>query len=79
MGSCETDMANLSDEPVNYDFGGLGLNVSIQRYPESLLETTLSLEYQAEPESGRTVPYFVKAIQEDGHMAWSSPIFIQPT
>ena len=69
-------IAELGDKPVTYDFGGLGLNVTIQRYPESTEETTLSLEYQAAPEPDRTVPYFVKAIQEDGHMAWSSPVFI---
>ena len=76
MGSCETNIAALGDKPVAYDFGGLGLNVTIQRYPESTEETALSLEYQAAPAPGRTVPYFVKAIQEDGHMAWSSPVFI---
>ncbi|HIJ56105.1 MAG TPA: DUF3604 domain-containing protein, partial [Deltaproteobacteria bacterium] len=77
MGRCETNIAELGDQPVIYEFGGLGLNVTIQRYPETTEETTLSLEYQAATGPGRAGPYFVKAIQEDGHMAWSSPIFIR--
>jgi hypothetical protein len=36
------------------------------------------MDYTVKPESGKTTPYFVKAVQEDGHMAWSSPIYVKP-
>ena len=77
MGNCDANLAELGDAPVAYDLGGLGLKVTIQRYPERIKETLLSLEYSVSPEPGRTVPYLIKATQEDGHMAWSSPIFIR--
>jgi len=77
MGNCDANLAELGDAPVAYDLGGLGLKVTIQRYPERIEETILSLEYPVSPEPGQTVPYLIKATQEDGHMAWSSPIFIR--
>ena len=75
LGTCSVNIADLDEQVQSFDFGGLGLMVTIQRYPESLSETQLSLNYTVNPKSGRTTPYFVKAVQEDGHMAWSSPIY----
>ncbi len=77
MGNCEVNISELGDTPFTYDFGGLGLKATIQRYPEITKETTLTMDCLAAPKPNQTTPYLIKAIQEDGHMAWSSPIFIQ--
>ena len=77
LGTCRANLADLNQGVRTFDFGGLGLKVSIQRYPEALQETELAMEYALLPEPGKTVPYLIKAVQEDGHMAWSSPIYLR--
>ena len=77
LGTCNVNLADLDQQVQSFDFGGLGLKATVQRYPEALSETRLSLNCTVNPKSGHTTPYFVKAIQEDGHMAWSSPIYVR--
>ena len=72
----DVDLSGLNSDPLTFDFGGLGLKVTVQRYPEELEEETLSLEYTVESPQDKTTPYLLKVIQEDGHMAWSSPIWV---
>ena len=76
IGTCTVNLADLHQQVQSFGFGGLGLKVTVQRYPEALSETRLSLDYTVHPKSGHTTPYFVKAVQEDGHMAWCSPVYI---
>ena len=77
QGSCDVDLSGLNSDPLTFDFGGLGLKVTVQRYPEKLEEETLSLEYTVDPPPDKTTPYLLKVIQEDGHMAWASPIYVR--
>ncbi len=77
VGTCEVDLAELDQQSRSFDFGGLGLRVTIERYPEKIEETKLSLKWTVDSKAGKTTPYLVKAIQEDGHMAWASPIYIR--
>ena len=60
------------------DFGGLGMFVSVQRYPETPSQRCLSLRAELQPPPGQTTAYYVKVLQSDGHMAWSSPIYLRP-
>jgi len=75
-GTCSVDIKDLGRDPHTFDFGGLGLKVALQRYPEMIQTMDLSLECTIAPESGKTLPVFVKAVQEDGHMAWCSPVYV---
>lgn len=75
-GSFDLVLKDLGSEPVVFDFGGLGLKATVQRYPEVLKQENLLMETTIDPPAGKTTPYFVKAIQEDGHMAWASPIYV---
>lgn len=77
-GSCSVDLSALSSEGRTFAFGGLDLHVAWQRYPEKLNATELALEFCVEPTGAKPVPYFLKAIQEDGQLGWTSPIYIQP-
>jgi hypothetical protein len=74
-GHCKVDLSRLTDAPKVFDFGGLDLKVRIRRYPMRLYTDCLSLEHKIKPVS---IPkaYFIKVIQEDGQMAWSSPIYL---
>jgi hypothetical protein len=78
-GTCEISLADLTNQTPRkvFDFGGLDMQVQIERYPETLVETEAKLEATVTPPAGKTTPYFVKVTQSDGHMAWSSPIYLK--
>jgi len=60
----------------SWSLGGMDMRVTIQRYPELVTETELSLSTALSPPVGRPAPYLVKVTQVDGHMAWSSPVYL---
>ena len=76
IGNCRVDLSDLKAAPIGFDFGGMNLNVTIRRYPLEIHQQQLSLKHTVTPVAGETSVYYVKVIQTDGHMAWSSPIFI---
>ena len=75
IGSFALELEKLGFEEHIFDYGGMGLKAGIYRYPEKLMSTSLELEYTVKPSSD-TQAYLVKAVQTDGHMAWTSPVFI---
>jgi hypothetical protein len=78
-GKCAVDLSELTDDAPRktFDFGGLDMRVTIERYPERLVDRQAELRADVHPPAGRTTPYFMKVTQEDGHMAWASPIYLQ--
>jgi hypothetical protein len=78
-GRCEVNLTELTDHSPRktFDFGGLDMSVTIERYPENPTQTQLSLQRTVNPPVDKTTPYFVKVTQTDGHMAWASPIYLQ--
>jgi hypothetical protein len=73
VGGLEVDLAALDEKPYTRGFGGVDLQAAVRRYPEVLTELALELE-ESLPSADRI---FVKVVQEDGHMAWSSPVHLQ--
>jgi hypothetical protein len=80
VGHFAVDLSRLDDQGgrVTFDAGGLGMEVRVERYPEDLTEYRLELACQVEPEAEALSPYWVKGVQSDGHMVWSSPVYVQP-
>ena len=78
LGRLEAAIPALNHEGVLERLGGLDLQASICRYPEApeRLTRTLALECSWRPIPGQTTPLFIKATQVDGHMAWSSPVYV---
>ncbi len=77
-GSCRVDLAGLDTTRKCYDFGGLGIRACVERYPTALTELEANLSTEIEASTRQTTPHFVKVIQADGHMTWSSSIYISP-
>jgi hypothetical protein len=77
VGTCKVNIEDLGVAPKTYHFGGVGLKVTIQRYPETVQTMELSLDCTIMPEANKTLPLFVKAVQVDGHMAWASPVYVK--
>jgi len=59
------------------DFGGLDMQVKVERYPQQLTEHQAGSSLEIHPPAGATTPYFVKVTQSDGHLAWCSPIYLR--
>jgi hypothetical protein len=63
--------------PKTWDFGGLGKRVEIYRLPDpSEIIKTLSFRTAIEDLAPGDNPIYLRMVQEDGHMAWSSPIYL---
>jgi hypothetical protein len=70
------------------DAGGVGQLVTVERDPGPGQPVAVAFTYRdALPDPaglpsgappGGHFPYFVRVTQQDGHVAWSSPIFISP-
>lgn len=76
IGQLSIDLSKLGVDQKVFDFGGLDLMVKVQRYPVQMDLEPLSLEYEATLQAGKVNPFLIKAVQEDGQIAWSSPIYI---
>ena len=78
-GRCDVDLAELTDANPRriFPFGGLDMQVVIERYPENPTETAISLDHTISPPPDQTTPYFVKMTQADGQMAWASPVYLR--
>ena len=58
------------------DAGGLGRRVRVFRLPEDNPHRAMRLERPIDLKDGGDNPLFVRVTQEDGHLAWSSPIYV---
>jgi hypothetical protein len=58
--------------------GGLGRRIRIFRLPERLQPEALRASLPVTLTPGRDNPIYARVTQEDGHQAWSSPIYFIP-
>ncbi|MEM7347728.1 MAG: DUF3604 domain-containing protein [Chloroflexota bacterium] len=77
-GKISVNLSELTDEAPRqtFDFGGVDMQVIIERYPAETSTLTLNLTETVTPPEDALTPYFVKATQVDGQMAWASPIYV---
>lgn len=78
VGRAEFDLAALNTVGAaqQVDFGGLDMQLRIERYPEAVNTYKLRLSEEVHVPTRGRIPYWVKAVQVDGHMAWASPIYL---
>lgn len=77
----EVEVGELNVEPKLYTGGGVNLNSSVCLIDNEQLSTYNKDTFNAKISFTDNLtegmnPYWVKVVQEDGHMAWSSPIFV---
>jgi hypothetical protein len=60
-------------EPRTWDYGGIKKKVSLYRLPE-FLPPTSSIELSLEDLHPGDNPIYLRIVQEDGHLAWTSPV-----
>ena len=80
QGSLTVELAALGAEPAAVDCGGLGKRLALYRLAPAgsgVREFGFSLPL-TDLHSGDN-PVFVRVVQEDGHLAWSSPVYLSPS
>lgn len=75
QGSIEIDFSDNFSEKT-HDFGGLGKKITVQRLPEQLTVSDLQCEFHLSTNLIRENKLYIKVIQEDGHVGWTSPIYL---
>lgn len=71
-------IAEITLEDRVFEAGGLGKRLRVFRLPDSNDTRELCFEQTVELTPGRDNPVYVRVTQEDGHQAWSSPIYLIP-
>jgi hypothetical protein len=74
----ETELAldEIGLEPIVHEAGGLERGLEIQRLPERMSIVRLAHRMHLRLRQGGDTRPFVRVTQEDGHRAWSSPIYL---
>ena len=74
----EIEIQSIGLEDTVIEAGGLSRRMRIFRLPDELRDTGISMEQTFTLPQGQDNPLYAKVIQEDGHAAWSSPIYLVP-
>ncbi len=79
--SAECDLAALDHDEMLFEAGGLGRRLRVYRLPEAKKVTTMQMTHDVTGSAQvlGDVPVFIRVTQEDGHQAWSSPIYLIKT
>jgi hypothetical protein len=70
------DLAQLGNDAIVFDGGGLDRRLSVYRLPEADWSRRLTLTHVVTLADGADVPVYLRVTQSDGHQAWSSPIYL---
>jgi hypothetical protein len=76
--SHRTSIADIGFEDQIVDLGGLGRRLRIFRLPDTNATWRIAHTHTYALDPDRDNPLYVRVTQEDGHQAWSSPIYIIP-
>ena len=72
------EIAEVGLEDLVFEAGGLGRRLRLFRLPEVNRAWQMGFTRQVPLRSGVDNPLYVRLTQEDGHQAWSSPIYVIP-
>jgi hypothetical protein len=70
------DLASVGLEPRVWDCGGLGKRIEVCRLPDQQYSREFSFALPLTGLRQGENPIYVRTMQEDGHMAWTSPLYL---
>jgi hypothetical protein len=73
------DLAELGTKDIVQDCGGLGKAVRLTRLPDEMLPSKLQTQLSVPLSLDEERCLFARIVFEDGHIAWTSPIYITRT
>lgn len=75
--SVSVSLADVGYDGIQHHCGGMDKRLEIQRLPAILTERHYQTSRRFSLSEDQEARLFVRVTQEDGHQAWSSPIYIQ--
>jgi hypothetical protein len=69
-------ISDIGYEDTVFDAGGLGRRIRVFRLPDQNIHRNIEVERQISLVDDRDNAIYVRIIQEDGHVIWSSPIYV---
>ena len=75
LASFSAAIREVGAAPAEHLAGGLDRKVSVQRLPEQMTQFCSKVKTALEFDGMGDMPVWVCVVQEDGHRAWSSPIY----
>jgi hypothetical protein len=76
QGEIEMDIASIGLDPMVWAFGGLKKEIKVYRLPDQPAPSTLTFSLSLLHLHKGDNPIFIHLVQEDGHMAWTSPAYL---
>jgi hypothetical protein len=73
---CEIPIANIGLDDLVFEAGGIRRRIRVFRLPDENLHRRLHLSWRIPLRTSGDNALYVCLTQEDGHLAWSSPIYI---
>ena len=70
------ELKELGIEACVLNAGGLDRAISVQRLPDKLKATEITVSHRVKLKDEGDTPIWVRVRTEDGHVAWSSPIYV---
>ena len=74
--SGKVELAALAGRDMTFGGGGLDRRIRVYRLPDAGAPRRLAFKATVTHQSGADSPVYVRVTQEDGHQAWSSPIYL---
>ncbi len=76
QGKISCDISSLGLDPVVWDCGGLRKEISLVRLPDQQPSSEFAFRLPLTELHAGDNPIYIHVTQEDGHMAWSSPVYV---
>jgi hypothetical protein len=78
LARADSPLHGMSAHPLRIDAGGLDRNITLQRLPDRLTCQSMQVNTAVSLRQNGDTPIWVRVKTEDGHTAWSSPIYALP-
>lgn len=76
QGVVSIPVREIDGEGRSWAYGGLGCELRVSRLPDERPSSRMKIAHQLSGLSKGDNPVYLRVTQEDGHMAWTSPIYI---
>lgn len=76
QGNISIEVNSIGIKPKTWSYGGLNKKMEIYRLPDNKYSTEVSFKLPLQKLLKGDNPIYVCMVQEDGHKAWSSPIYL---
>lgn len=69
-------LSDITEQPTIFDAGGLGRALGLQKLPEAMTQRRATIRHPVNLREQGDTALYVRVQQEDGHRAWTSPIYL---